>query len=104
MIKNSYPNLSSPINQEPVRDINKWSQAMRQIYTLLHYGHSKHDAFDNVTKSWIHKDKLQFLNWMKFYEEKTPTKYKIAEDSNNKFKAPDNILNAPNPNNPNTMI
>lgn len=104
MIKNSYPNLSSPINQEPTKDINKWSQAMRQIYTLLHYGHSKHDAFDNVTKAWGHKDKLQFLNWMKFYEEKTPAKYKIAfNDSGEQFKAPENILNTPNSNNPNTM-
>lgn len=102
MIKNSYPNLSEPISYESPKDITKWSQAMRQIYTLLHYGHSKHDAFDNVTKSWAHKDKLQFLNWMKFYEEKTPAKYKIAQQQAQP-QIPENILNVPNPNNPNTM-
>jgi len=78
MKTNAYPNYDWHTNMMPSRDLTKWMQAVREIYYSVHKGAKREDAFDKITNGWGKMEKLDFKNWLKFYEENGQNKYKEA--------------------------
>ena len=78
MKKRSYPNDDS-INMLSVRDTQKWLDTIKSIYNKTHNGEDRMKAIKETTKDWSPMEVYDFLNWLKFYEEGTHMKYKVAQ-------------------------
>lgn len=76
----AYPNYDEYIPIAPQRNTTKWLDAVKEIYYRVHKGLSKGQALENVIAGWDNMEKLDFKNWLKFYEEKTHKKYSEASD------------------------
>lgn len=74
----AYPNYDAYLAPKPVRDLNKWTQAARDLFFQVHKGILYNDAFNKVTSQWEHMERLDFFNWLKFYEEGGHKKYAQA--------------------------
>lgn len=74
-----YPNFDNYISIKPIRDTNKWVQAARQLYFQIHKGANRQETLQHLTASWDPVEKLDFANWLKYYEEGVPNKYKQAQ-------------------------
>lgn len=80
--KLAYPQGDGVAYIQESRDIQKWMQAMREIYALgqsLEYDIAT--AFKAVTADWDKMEKKDFKNWMSFYEENAQNKYKTAQEN-----------------------
>lgn len=66
---------------KPVRDTVKWVQAARDLYYQVHKGTRWQSALQKLTENWDTMEKLDFENWLKFYEEGVQHKYKQAQMS-----------------------
>lgn len=80
-MKQAYPNYSEYRPEGPSYDLNKWMSAMKDIYVKLHLGASKNQSVEEVTNEWNSMEKIDFLNWLKYYESGDHTKYKRAQHS-----------------------
>lgn len=79
--KTAYPNLEQMQNIPGTHDMSKWLQAVKDIY----YETKKHQVSRNVairhaTQGWKITEVNDFLNWLRYYEEGTHLKYKIAQN------------------------
>ena len=79
--KQAYPQDWAGIYIGPSYDINKWLQAMRDIYATAQNGKTLQQAEQNITGEWDKMEKLNFKQWMKFYQEGAHKKYSIAQSS-----------------------
>jgi hypothetical protein len=77
----SYPNYSEYIPEGPSYNLNKWMDAMKNIYVKLHLGANKKQSIDAITNDWGTMEKIDFLNWLKYYESGDQNKYKKAQHS-----------------------
>lgn len=77
----SYPNYDYYMPIKPIRDTAKWVQAARQLYYQVHKGAKRQTALQTLTDGWDVMEKLDFENWLKFYEEGAQNKYKQAQMS-----------------------
>lgn len=64
---------------QPVRDVSKWVQAARELYYQIHKGIERNQAFQKIVDGWDVMEKLDFENWLKFYEQGAQNKYKQAQ-------------------------
>ena len=78
----AYPNFESHYPIDSPRDTNKWLNAIQTIYYKEKNGLERSEALSHVINSWEDMEKLDFLSWLKFYEEGTHLKYKTAQDQN----------------------
>lgn len=78
-ITKAYPNYESYMYIQPTRDTKKWLQAARDMYYRVHKGLDKVEALARVTSGWDRMEKIDFFNWLKFYEEGAHKKYKTAQ-------------------------
>lgn len=80
LIKTAYP-IDMSDNEKIINyDINKWRSAINDIHIRSRIFGNKKDAIDFVTKDWGNMDeKLAFERWLKFYEQKGHTNYKISQ-------------------------
>jgi hypothetical protein len=80
LIKKAFPNDMGDNEKIVNYDINKWRSAINDIHIRSKIFGNKRDAIDFVTKDWRNMDeKLAFERWLKFYEDKGHTKYKMAQ-------------------------
>ncbi len=77
--KNAYPNIVGvrEFNAKQVRDVEKWIKALNSIYTYIQQGFTKSSALNEITKEWDKMEKLDFENWLKYYESSDHQKYNI---------------------------
>lgn len=78
----AYPNHQDYLEFAPPRDTRKWMQAVREVYYRAHKGMDKNEALNQVVSGWSNMEKLDFKNWLKFYEENAHKKYKTAQQIN----------------------
>lgn len=86
LIKISYPNIGGEI--EPIKkyDINKWINALNDIYIRTKLYGNKRDAINQATSQWDNMDeKLDFERWARFYEQGGLRLYKSADDMYSKL-------------------
>jgi hypothetical protein len=78
-MKRAYPNDGGGFEVvNPIRNMERWVAAMKQIYALSDiYGWNT--AWLDTTKDWDVMEKLDFKQWMKFYQENDHLKYKSAQ-------------------------
>ncbi len=78
--KMAYPTGQSAIRSHHPRNVKKWMESMRAIYFLVHEGAGYDDALNHVVAEWDVMEKIDFQNWMRFYQEGAHEKYKTAGD------------------------
>lgn len=79
MQKSSYPQDPLIGTSNPPYDVKQWITSMREIYADIANTNSFEESFKKITKGWDDMDKLNFKNWMRFYQENAHEKYKIAQ-------------------------
>ena len=77
--KLAYPNFTDSITPNAPFNTKKWMLAMQDILSRVNYGIEYSKAFDLVTQEWKTVEKRQFKEWLKFYQERTHMKYKMAQ-------------------------
>ena len=78
----AYPNYSEYMPQSAVFDLQKWTQALRDIYVKVRlHNLSKVAATEAVVKEWPQLEQYNFSNWMKYYESGDLYKYKTAAEN-----------------------
>jgi len=90
-VKNALDNSDIPITKKAYpqgfentyipapHNLNRWVDAMRQIYAYKQRGFESLKAFDLVTQKWNEMEKKDFNHWMKFYQSSGHLDYKIAQ-------------------------
>ena len=78
IVKKAYPQGYSNLYMYPKYNINKWLQAMREIYAKAYSGIDKKVTLDNLTQNWGKMEKDDFKHWLAFYEEGAHKKYVTA--------------------------
>jgi hypothetical protein len=76
----AYPNYSDIVSSTPKYDLSKWLKSMQDIYVRTHLGATKNAAVEEITKDWNRMEKINFLNWLKYYESGDINKYKTAQN------------------------
>lgn len=79
--KTAYPNFEQMQYIADAHDMNKWLQAVKTLY----YEEKKNQlnrktALQKVTHGWNVTEVNDFVNWLRFYEEGTHLKYKVAQN------------------------
>ncbi len=79
--KVAYPNLEQMQNIPGAHDMSKWLQTVKDIY----FEEKRHQlprniAVRNATQGWRVTEVNDFLNWLRYYEEGTHLKYKVAHN------------------------
>lgn len=77
MKKIAYPSGDTGSIESPY-NIQKWMNAMREIYNHVQNGYDMNKSFDFVTKNWNIMEQNNFKRWMAFYQENAQNKYKVA--------------------------
>lgn len=78
--KNAYPNYDEFMSYPPPRDTTKWVNAVKDMYYRVHKGLEKSVALQNVIAGWDEMEKLEFKNWLRYYEGNTHKKYSEASE------------------------
>jgi hypothetical protein len=78
-MKNAFPNFSEYMPTKQVYNLSRWMESMKNVYVRMHLGANKNEAVDVITADWNPIEKLDFINWMKYYESGDHKKYKRAQ-------------------------
>jgi hypothetical protein len=73
----AHPNISGIISTGPKYDTAKWVAVLKEIYSSMRDGIEQEEAIKNCTAGWEPNEKVNFLNWMRYYESGTPEKYNV---------------------------
>lgn len=76
--KKAYPNNETYIHIPGQHDVQKWLQAVREIYQSEQSGGNRLNSIKKITSGWSAEETHDFLNWIKFYEAGDHMKYKFA--------------------------
>lgn len=82
-VKKAYP-VTKGIHYEniiPEYDISKWVKALSEIYFQIKNGKSRNEVIKEITEEWAPMEKLNFEEWMKYYEHKDHEKYGIEKNA-----------------------
>jgi len=77
--KHAYPNTDVYMHVPGQHNIQKWLQAISDIYHKEKSGLTRVNAIRQVTSGWNLVETFDFLNWIKFYESGDHMKYKFAQ-------------------------
>lgn len=95
---NAYPNFAyDDMYVKQIYNLNKWLEAMRIIYTNVHFGRTFKESFGIVTSSWDAVERKDFEAWLDYYQSDNQNKYKKAFAN---FYVNENIPGYFIPNNP----
>ena len=75
----AYPNYQDFISIPGANDTQKWLQATKEIYYEEKNGLHRADTIRKITGNWSVPEVYDFLHWLKYYEEGTHLKYKVAQ-------------------------
>lgn len=78
-VTEAYPNSEYMIHVPGQHDTDKWLSAVKELYTKEKDGLDRISALAQTTANWKSNEKLDFKNWLKFYEEGNHLKYKFAQ-------------------------
>jgi hypothetical protein len=78
-MKLAFPNYDEYQATRPLYNLNRWMDAMKNIYVKTHLGASKNEAIDTITHDWSITERTDFSNWLKYYESGDQYKYKKAQ-------------------------
>ena len=79
-MKNAYPNFApDSIFTKPIYNLNKWLEAMREIYSKIHFGVPFKESFGTVTSNWDTVERKDFSAWMLYYQSGNQHRYKQAQ-------------------------
>lgn len=91
--KKAYPNYDESINFINPRDTQKWIGITTEIYSKVHAGMTKSQAVEEATSDLDKMEKIDFLNWLKFYEENSHNKYSFKKaTAQNYYMSDDGIF------------
>lgn len=78
--KVAYPNISGVMetNMKPRRDVDKWVRTLGEIHAAERVGANRENAFRNLTEEWDPVEKLDFQQWLRYYERGDHEKYAAA--------------------------
>jgi hypothetical protein len=76
--KIAYPQGYENVYIKSPHSMQKWVQAMRQIYANKMRGQDYNKAFEEVTKEWGNNERLDFQSWLRFYQSGGQVAYKTA--------------------------
>lgn len=79
--KIAYPSGNSDNYVQPPHNIEYWVKTMREIYANVNKGMNFNDSFNLITKEWDKADKMDFKNWMSYYQRGDHLTYKKADYS-----------------------
>lgn len=79
MEKYAYPQMDGNFQVTSPRNIQRWLETMKTIYSMVNRGFEWRDSFNKMTSNWGKMEKKDFEYWMKFYQQGEHTKYKIAQ-------------------------
>lgn len=76
-VKRAYPNVAGVMeaNARPQRDVGKWVRTLGEIHAAEHVGESRDGARERLTEGWDPVEKLDFQQWLRFYERGDHEKY-----------------------------
>jgi hypothetical protein len=77
--KTSYPNYDQYMHIPGQHNLPKWLQTVQQLYRMEQAGHSRVQAIRQATAQWNPMETYDFLHWLRYYEEGTHLKYKMAQ-------------------------
>jgi hypothetical protein len=78
-VTEAYPNSEYMIHVPGQHDTDKWLSAVKELYTKEKDGLDRINALAQTTANWKPNEKLDFKNWLRFYEEGNHLKYKFAQ-------------------------
>jgi len=78
-MKLAYPNVSTDIRLSKVYNIQAWTEAAKNLHVLIANGHTDSEAFSKVTANWSKAERDNFSQWMRYYQEGSHMKYKMAQ-------------------------
>ena len=79
MNKIAYPNIQmSTISQTPY-DLTKWISTFNKIYVTAGQGNDWNSSLKSHIENWDPVEKLDFLQWIKFYNNGGHQAYKVAQ-------------------------
>lgn len=109
--KKAYPNTRGTFGENgvPQRDINKWVQALGNIYVAVQEGENKEMATQRITEGWSPMEKFNFENWARYYEHGDYDKYGLNKSASPfpsmpKELQPQNISTRRGPGRPRKLI
>lgn len=76
--KRAYPNDEGYTYMPTVYNLERWTNALRDIYVKVRLGVKKEAAKTEILSSWPENERYNFANWMKYYESGEISKYKTA--------------------------
>lgn len=80
LIKTAYPNDNGEILPIKKYDLNKWINALNDIYIRTRLSGNKREAINQVISQWDNMDeKIDFERWARFYEQGGMRLYKSAQ-------------------------
>lgn len=81
--KTAYPNSSGNFYSPsiPKYNVDKWIDALNNIYSGLYNGENKNDLINKITEDWSQMEKINFESWMKYYENGDHDKYDIKKSA-----------------------
>ena len=76
--------------------VSKWTKALQDIYQLISASQIGYqEAFNKITYGWDEMEKIDFKNWVSYYQQGNQDKYKTAQYYPNSFKVnPNEALKA----------
>jgi hypothetical protein len=91
-IKFSYPSGLEYQTIHSAHDTQKWLQAIKDVYYGERNGVNRSQALKKAVSGWQITEIYDFLNWLRFYQERTHLKYKVAQffygDADNNYLIP----------------
>ena len=75
----AYPNMEYSPYISSEHDTAKWLDAVKVLYSKEKDGNNRSVALSQVTANWNETEKLDFRNWLRFYEEGNHLRYKYAQ-------------------------
>jgi hypothetical protein len=77
--KKAYPNYDQYMYIPGQHNTGKWLEAVRKIYQMETTGQNRVKSIRQITSGWNIMETHDFLNWLRYYEEGTHLKYKMAQ-------------------------
>lgn len=77
--KTAYPNIDPYMYMPDQHNMEKWIQAVKEIYHKEKNGSDRIISIKQSTSGWNITETYDFLNWLRYYEGNSHLKYKFAQ-------------------------
>jgi len=88
--KKAYPQGIRELTHQTY-NVSKWTKALQDIYQSISTSEINYqEAFNKITYGWDEMEKIDFKNWVSYYQQGNQNKYKMAQYYPNSFKVDPN--------------